>query len=131
MKNPSRPLLAMALLVGSWALVCGVGCSKPPPSPVPEANEKAGRNEMLPASSDERGSAKEKAEARLVSHDWPQMRGPEQTGVSREKNLPESFSPDETETDHNLLWKQPYGGRTTPIVMNGRVYVINPTTEGV
>jgi outer membrane protein assembly factor BamB len=59
------------------------------------------------------------------------MRGPEQNGVSRDKNLPASFSPDPKAANNNLIWKQPYGGRTTPVVLNGRVYVINPTTEGV
>jgi outer membrane protein assembly factor BamB len=59
------------------------------------------------------------------------MRGPEQNGVSRDKNLPDSFDPDPDAKDNNLIWKQPYGGRSTPVIMNGRVYVINPTTEGV
>jgi hypothetical protein len=44
-----------------------------------------------------------------------------QTGVSSEKGLPSKWSPD----GENLVWKAPYGGRTTPIVMNGRVYFIN------
>lgn len=62
------------------------------------------------------------------ANDWPQLRGPEQTGVSRDKGTPDKFS---VEDGTNVLWKQPYGGRTTPIIMNGRVYVINPTTPGV
>jgi outer membrane protein assembly factor BamB len=48
--------------------------------------------------------------------DWSNWRGPEQNGVSREKGLPDKF---------DVLWKMPYGGRSTPIVQNGRVYVIN------
>jgi outer membrane protein assembly factor BamB len=67
----------------------------------------------------------------LSAHDWPEMRGPEQNGVSRDKGLPERFSPNPDDPDNNLIWKQPYGGRSTPVIMNGRVYVINPTTEGV
>jgi len=65
------------------------------------------------------------------AEDWYQWRGPEQNGVSRDKNLPDSFSPDPDDKDNNLVWKQPYGGRSTPGVMNHRVYVINPTNEGV
>jgi outer membrane protein assembly factor BamB len=59
------------------------------------------------------------------------MRGPEQTGVSRDKNLPDSFDPDPDAKDNNLIWRQPYGGRTTPAILNGRVYVIAPSNEGV
>ena len=51
---------------------------------------------------------------------WPSWRGPEQTGVSRETGLVDSWSPE----GENLLWKAPVGGRSTPIVLNGRVYVI-------
>src|SRR5262249_50026813 len=65
------------------------------------------------------------------AHDWPQMRGPEQTGVSRDKNLPDSFDTDPDAKDNNLIWRQPYGGRTTPGIMNGRVYIIAPSNEGV
>jgi outer membrane protein assembly factor BamB len=65
------------------------------------------------------------------AHDWPEMRGPEQNGVSRDKGLPDHFSANPNDPDNNLIWKQPYGGRSTPVIMNGRVYVINPTTEGV
>src|SRR5262245_52275844 len=52
----------------------------------------------------------------LHAGDWSHWRGPEQNGVSREKNLPDKF---------DVLWKMPHGGRSTPIVQNGRVYVIN------
>jgi outer membrane protein assembly factor BamB len=63
----------------------------------------------------------------LYAEDWHQWRGPEQTGASREKNLPDKWSPD----GENVVWKKPYGGRTVPIVMNGRVYVINDSGEGI
>jgi outer membrane protein assembly factor BamB len=60
--------------------------------------------------------------------DWYQWRGPEQNGVSREKNLPEKWGPDKP-GQNNLVWKAPYGGRSTPIVMKGRVYLINDAGE--
>jgi outer membrane protein assembly factor BamB len=50
--------------------------------------------------------------------DWTHWRGPLQTGVSPDKNLPDKV-------DGNVKWKSPYGGRSTPIVMNDRVYLIN------
>src|SRR5262249_53052599 len=67
---------------------------------------------------------------RSFAGDWSSWRGPLQTGVSQERDLPERFSPTGGE-DSNLVWKQPYGGRSTPIVMNARVYIINRASEGV
>ncbi|MGE3808938.1 MAG: PQQ-binding-like beta-propeller repeat protein, partial [Gemmataceae bacterium] len=61
------------------------------------------------------------------AHDWAHWRGPEQNGVSREKDLPEKWSL----TGENLIWKAPYGGRSTPIVMGDRVYIINSVGQGV
>jgi outer membrane protein assembly factor BamB len=62
--------------------------------------------------------------------DWHSWRGPEQNGVSREKDLPDRFTPELGE-DSNVVWKVPFGGRSTPIVMNGRVYIINRAGEGL
>jgi outer membrane protein assembly factor BamB len=57
--------------------------------------------------------------------DWYHWRGPWQNGVSPETNLPDKWSPDPKDADNNLIWRAPYGCRSTPIVMNGRVYLIN------
>ena len=57
--------------------------------------------------------------------DWSRWRGPEQNGVSREKNLPEKWS---AEGD-NLLWSAEAGGMSSPIVMNGRVYTLTRIGE--
>ena len=51
---------------------------------------------------------------------WTHWRGPEQNGVSRDKNLPDTFS---------VLWKVPYGGRSTPMIMNGRVFTTGAAGE--
>ena len=60
--------------------------------------------------------------------DWPYWRGPEMNGISREKNLPASWSPE----GENLVWKsEALGTRSTPIVMRGKLYTLcrhNPAT---
>ena len=51
--------------------------------------------------------------------DWPMWRGPEGTGISREKNLPDSW------TLGDELWRsEKLATRCTPIVLNGKLYVI-------
>lgn len=58
--------------------------------------------------------------------DWAEWRGPARDGVSGEKNLPEHWSP----AGENVAWKAPYGGRSAPIVMDGRVYLQNTAGKG-
>lgn len=57
--------------------------------------------------------------------DWSHWRGPTQNGVATDVGLPEKFSLNEKAADSNLIWRAPYGGRSTPIVQGGRVYLIN------
>ncbi len=52
--------------------------------------------------------------------DWAAWRGPASDGVSVETGLPSSWSPE----GENLLWKAPIGGRSTPIVVDGRVCIL-------
>ncbi len=61
--------------------------------------------------------------------DWSSWRGPEQNGVSRETSFPETWSK-EGKAGDNVVWKLPHGGRSTPIVMNGRVYLVRRTGSG-
>ncbi|HEV2861585.1 MAG TPA: PQQ-binding-like beta-propeller repeat protein [Pyrinomonadaceae bacterium] len=58
--------------------------------------------------------------------DWYEWRGPARDGVSHERGLPSKWSP----AGDNLAWKAPYGGRSTPVVMGGRVYLFNPADKG-
>lgn len=58
--------------------------------------------------------------------DWPSWRGPQQTGASHEKAVITRWTPD----GENQLWKAPVGGRTTPILMNGRLFLIGPVGTG-
>jgi len=55
--------------------------------------------------------------------DWASWRGPAQNGVSQETNLPSSAN--------EILWRAPYGGRSTPVIVDGRVFAINLAGEGV
>ncbi len=56
--------------------------------------------------------------------DWPNWRGPQQNNTSTETGLVDRWDPRGGEGS-NLLWKsEELGGRSTPIVMNGRLYTI-------
>jgi outer membrane protein assembly factor BamB len=53
--------------------------------------------------------------------DWNHWRGPQQNGQTVEKGLPTTFSLD----GENLVWlKEEYATRSTPVVMNGRLYIV-------
>lgn len=54
------------------------------------------------------------------AQDWAGWRGPHQNGVSDETNLVTNWS---FEDRDNVLWTADVGGRATPIVLNGRVYL--------
>jgi outer membrane protein assembly factor BamB len=64
--------------------------------------------------------------APAMAADWAEWRGPARDGVSLEKALPAKWSP----AGENLAWKAPYGGRSTPIVLNNRVFVQNIAGKG-
>lgn len=64
------------------------------------------------------------AMAPVSAADWIHWRGPEQTGQSKEEGLPNTFDLAEAGKG-NLIWKQPFGGRSAPLVMAGKLYVIN------
>jgi outer membrane protein assembly factor BamB len=67
--------------------------------------------------------------------DWPSWRGPQQNRVSTEKGLIDHWDPNGGEGS-NLLWKKKeLAGRSSPIVMRGKLYTIvrdqpETTTEG-
>ncbi len=54
----------------------------------------------------------------LVAADWPEIRGPGRDGRSAETALVESWSPG----GENLLFKAPYGGRSTPVILGDRLF---------
>ena len=55
-----------------------------------------------------------------LASDWPSWRGPNQDGSSSETGLVSNWSLD----GENLVWKADFIGRSTPIVLNDRIYVI-------
>jgi len=56
--------------------------------------------------------------------DWPNWRGPQQNRVSMEKGLIDTWDPAGGDGS-NVLWKKKeLGGRSTPIVMRGKLYAI-------
>src|SRR5262245_51809802 len=64
---------------------------------------------------------------RVALGDWPEQRGPNRDGVSRETGLIDRWELN----GQNFLWRAPYGGRSAPIVMGNRVYLQNPSGRGV
>jgi outer membrane protein assembly factor BamB len=69
--------------------------------------------------------------ATASAENWSSWRGPEQTGVSRDRDLPDTFSLKPDAKEGNVIWRAPYGGITTPVIQNGRVYFINKIGENV
>jgi outer membrane protein assembly factor BamB len=63
---------------------------------------------------------------RVALGDWPDMRGPNRDGISKETGLIDRW----TLNGENFLWRAPYGGRSAPVVMGNRVYVQNPSGRG-
>ena len=61
--------------------------------------------------------------ARAEAGDWAFWRGPTQNGVSSDTGLPASCK--------EILWKAPLGGRSTPVIVGGRVFGINLAGQGV
>jgi len=58
--------------------------------------------------------------------DWPDWRGPDRDGTSKEKNLPDKWSL----SGEDLAWKAPYGGRSTPVILGDHLYVENTAGKG-
>ena len=68
----------------------------------------------------------QQASQRVRLGDWPELRGPNRDGISKETGLISTWKLN----GENFLWRVPYGGRSTPVVMGDRVYVQNPVGRG-
>lgn len=62
----------------------------------------------------------------VQARDWLYWRGPEQNGVSREKDLPEKWAMD----GENFVFAVPYQGLCSPVVHKGHVYTVGRTGTG-
>jgi len=67
------------------------------------------------------------AGAQEAADEWPGWRGPGGDGVSTAEGLVSGWSAG----GENLCWKADFVGRSTPVVLDGRVYVIGRVGEGV
>ncbi len=65
--------------------------------------------------------------SRVAATDWTHWRGPYQNGVAPDRGLISSWSLD----GENLIWRADFVGRSTPILLDGRVYVVGRTGTGV
>jgi outer membrane protein assembly factor BamB len=61
--------------------------------------------------------------------DWAHWRGPNHNGVAADKDIPSEFDVAQAGKD-NLLWKAPYGCRSTPLYMGGRLFFNSHVGEG-
>lgn len=60
----------------------------------------------------------------ILASDWPEFRGPTQNGLSTETDLPVQWN-----TEKNIAWQQaiPGSGWSSPVVVDGRVYLTTAT----
>jgi outer membrane protein assembly factor BamB len=63
---------------------------------------------------------------RVALGDWPDQRGPNRDGISKETGLPEKW----TLNGDGMVWRVPYGGRSAPVAMGNHLYVQNPVGRG-
>jgi outer membrane protein assembly factor BamB len=66
------------------------------------------------------------AQRRVAMGDWPDQRGPNRDGISKETGLPDKWAIN----GENFLWRAPYGGRSAPVVLGNHLYVQNPSGRG-
>ena len=63
----------------------------------------------------------------LQAEEWTSWRGPYQNGYSPQTGLIDTWSPE----GENLIWRQDFIARSTPVVMGGRVFVNGRAGAGV
>ncbi len=65
--------------------------------------------------------------APTAAGDWPEFRGPDGQGHSAESGLPAEWG-----EDRNVEWKAPVPGRgwSTPVVVDGRIWLTTGTADG-
>ncbi|MBW3597287.1 MAG: PQQ-binding-like beta-propeller repeat protein [Planctomycetes bacterium] len=96
----------------------------------PPAEDGAADAEKSATAAQAKTAAQPASSVKAGQRDWAYWRGPQYNGVSYETGLPDDFDPDGGEGS-NVSWKRDdVGGRSSPIVMNGRFYTIVPDQLG-
>ena len=63
----------------------------------------------------------------VYAEEWTSWRGPHQNGTSSQTGLIDTWNPE----GENLIWRRDFIGRSTPVVMGGRVFVNGRDGTGV
>ncbi len=129
------------LAISAFFATCFTGCGgetsapkqekKTGSTPTNKVDDKKSSDSKPAGKEGTKSENKEVKSSAPLAFEWNHWRGPTQNGVSTDKNLPEKWSPNPETPDNNLIWKTPFGGRTTPIVQNDRVYIINKVGKGI
>jgi outer membrane protein assembly factor BamB len=115
LRRPAALLFVSALCIS----ICGCGA--------PSGQPAAARPTATKAKADPAEAPKAANEAKppeLDPLDWPNWRGPEQNGISREKDLVDQWDLNDDQ-DGNVLWKSAeLGSISSPIVLGGKLYIL-------
>ncbi|MCC9606646.1 PQQ-like beta-propeller repeat protein [Blastopirellula sp. JC732] len=114
--------------------------AKPASIPATKITSASAAPSETPAAAPEKAPAEEEAkvhvatdakpEGKVDPQDWTYVRGPEYNGYSRATGLPDDFDPEGGEGS-NVKWFAPeFGTRSTPIVMNGKLYTLCAAEQG-
>src|SRR5690606_34988058 len=101
----------------------------------PEAGDLSQSAEPAPKAADQvqvvsTKTASKASEGKADPQDWLYWRGPEFNGISRATGLPDSWNPEGGEGS-NVLWKRDdLGTRSTPVVMDGKLFVLAAAEQG-
>lgn len=101
-------------------------------APAKEAPAEEAKEEPVAevASAKKTTTAASASESQADPQDWLYWRGPEFNGISRATGLPESWDPEGGEGS-NVLWKRDdLGTRSTPVVMNGKLFMLASAEQG-
>lgn len=106
---------------------------KEAPAEEPPAKEEAKDKpvaEVASAKKTTTAASEDSSGSKADPQDWLFWRGPEYNGVSRATGLPESWDPAGGEGS-NVLWKRDdLGTRSTPVVMNGKLFMLAAAEQG-
>src|SRR5262245_56061012 len=115
--------MRLSLLVALPLSLCLLSACQRAPAP----DDKQDANNPSDVTADVKPDDKKKEDKTAGPRTWSSWRGHENTGVSREKDLPETFS---LTKKQNVVFAVNQGSITTPIVQNGMVYLLGKSGSG-